>query len=99
MVYTRHHTRNTSAFSLFDGRRREDSPRQTRPETEADVSSNGRPSFAKRQKEMARLDKQRDKAADRARRAEDRKNRPAPPPGVDPDIAGVIPGPQPPQED
>lgn len=63
------------------------------------VSSNGRPSFAKRQKEIARAEKQRDKAAERARRAVEKKNRPDAPPGVDPDIAGVVPGPQPPSEE
>lgn len=59
------------------------------------MSSQGRPSFAKRQKEQARAEKQREKAAERARRAEDRKNKPKAEPGVDPDIANVIPGPQP----
>lgn len=61
--------------------------------------SNARPSFAKRQKELARLERQRDKAAERSRRATERKNRPDAPPGVDPDIAGVVPGPQPPAEE
>ncbi len=66
---------------------------------EVDVSSNGRPSFAKRQKEMARAERARDKAAERARRAVEKKNRPDAPPGVDPDIAGVVPGPQPQSEE
>ncbi|MFO0644909.1 MAG: hypothetical protein U0326_01645 [Polyangiales bacterium] len=66
---------------------------------EAPMSSQGRPSFAKRQKEQARAEKQREKAAERARRAVDRKNKPEGEPGVDPDIAGVIPGPQPVVED
>lgn len=38
------------------------------------MASNGRPSFAKRQKEMARQEKQRDKAAKRAQRATDNAN-------------------------
>lgn len=57
--------------------------------------NNGRPSFGKRQKELARQEKQRDKAARRAQRSEDKKNRPAGSPGEDPDIAGIVPGPQP----
>ena len=49
--------------------------------------------FQKRQKERARLDKQRDKAEKmRLRRAQPRATAE---PGVDPDIAGIIPGPQP----
>ena len=63
------------------------------------MSSQGRPSFAKRQKELARQERAREKNTERARRAEERKNRPEGEPGVDPDIAGVIPGPQPPAED
>jgi hypothetical protein len=59
------------------------------------MATNGRPSFAKRQKELARQERARDKAVERARRAEDRKNKPAPPAGVDPDLVDVIPGPQP----
>jgi hypothetical protein len=51
--------------------------------------------FQKRQKERARLDKQREKAAKKKLKRE----QPAAPvttePGVDPDIAGIIPGPQP----
>lgn len=56
--------------------------------------------FQKRQKERARLDKQRDKAAKKQQRR-DQPNTSAPtPPGVDPDIAHIIPGPQPiPEED
>lgn len=50
--------------------------------------------FQKRQKERARLDKQRDKSEKkRQRRAEP--NTRVVTPGVDPDIAGIIPGPQP----
>lgn len=51
--------------------------------------------FQKRQKERARLDKQREKSE----RKKLRREQPARPattePGVDPDIAGIIPGPQP----
>ena len=63
------------------------------------MSSQGRPSFAKRQKELARQERAREKNTERARRAEERKNKPEGEPGVDPDIAGVLPGPQPPAED
>jgi len=63
------------------------------------LSTQGRPSVSKRQKELSRLERQREKAADRARRADERKNRPAGEPGVDPDIAGVVPGPQPPLDE
>jgi hypothetical protein len=52
--------------------------------------------FAKRQKELARREKQKEK---QARRLE-AKERPAEagtlPEGEDPDIAGIVPGPQPP---
>lgn len=46
------------------------------------MSTNGRPSMAKRQKEVARQEKQREKAARRAQRAIARNN-PAPEPAVD----------------
>lgn len=51
--------------------------------------------FQKRQKERARLDKQRDKAEKmRLRRAQPSPRAPGEP-GIDPDIAGIVPGPQP----
>ena len=50
--------------------------------------------FQKRQKERARLDKQRDKSAKKKARREAPDTR-VNEPGVDPDIAGIIPGPQP----
>lgn len=49
----------------------------------------------KRLKEKARQDKAREKEAERAQRKVQRDNRPAPAPGEDPDIAGIVPGPQP----
>jgi hypothetical protein len=56
--------------------------------------------FAKRQKERARQDKQREKEEKRRQR---RAEGPAPKapvaPGEDPDIAGIVPGPQPVPED
>jgi sRNA-binding protein len=57
------------------------------------------PSAAKRQKERARQEKQRDKEAERAQRRKDKSTRTTNAEGEDPDLAGIIPGPQPPQED
>jgi hypothetical protein len=51
--------------------------------------------FQKRQKERARLDKQRDKSEEKKLRREQPNARVTTEPGVDPDIAGIIPGPQP----
>lgn len=53
-------------------------------------------SFAKRQRERSREEKQREKAARKQqRRAEADANTPQVAPGEDPDIAGIVPGPQP----
>jgi hypothetical protein len=51
--------------------------------------------FQKRQKERARIDKQREKDAKRKQRRDERPTREVGEPGVDPDIAGIVPGPQP----
>jgi hypothetical protein len=51
--------------------------------------------FQKRQKERARLDKARDKAEKMKLRRAQPNERAIGEPGVDPDIAGIIPGPQP----
>ena len=53
------------------------------------------PGSLKRQKELARQQRQRDKKAEREERKAASKSRPKPLPGEDPDIAGIIPGPQP----
>jgi hypothetical protein len=53
-------------------------------------------SLNKRLKEKARQEKAQDKAERRDRRKEEKNNRPAGAPGEDPDIAGIVPGPQPP---
>ena len=58
------------------------------------MANKGRATFAKRQKEIARQERAREKAAKRVERKEtksklDRTS------GVDPDIAGIVPGPQP----
>ena len=56
-------------------------------------------SFAKRQKEKNRIEKRQEKEARRLQRKEERANRQRPADGEDPDIAGIIPGPQPLPED
>jgi hypothetical protein len=54
------------------------------------------PSIQKRQKERDRQEYQRAKAEKRKQRREDRVDRPpGTEPGEDPDIAGIVPGPQP----
>jgi hypothetical protein len=52
-------------------------------------------SVNKRLKEKAREEKQLDKAQRRQERRKERDQRAAPMPGIDPDIAGIVPGPQP----
>jgi hypothetical protein len=54
----------------------------------------GKPSITKRQKELARQEKQKEKAERRAQRQADRATR-GDSDGEDPDIAGIVPGPQP----
>jgi hypothetical protein len=54
-----------------------------------------KPSVTKRQKELQRLDKQKEKAERRAQRQSERKERGDCDEGEDPDIAGIVPGPQP----
>lgn len=49
----------------------------------------------KRQKEKERQERQQQKAQDRAQRRKDKADRPPRSEGEDPDIAGIIPGPQP----
>ena len=56
-------------------------------------------SFAKRQKEKNRIEKRQEKQAKRVQRKEDRANRPRGEGEDDPDIAGIVPGPQPLPED
>lgn len=57
------------------------------------------PGANKRQKERARQDKHREKEANRLKRRQDKSNKDKPAPGEDPDIAGIVPGPQPPPPD
>lgn len=58
------------------------------------------PGMSKRQKELARKEKNKEKDARRDQRKKERAERASQPgqEGVDPDIAGIIPGPQPPLE-
>ena len=56
------------------------------------------PSIQKRQKERDRQEHQRVKAEKRKQRREERPAR-TPGNGEDPDIAGIVPGPQPPAEE
>jgi len=58
------------------------------------VSNRSRQTFLKRQKELARQERQRNKSEKRAQRRAD-KEKPQLLGGVDPDIAGIVPGPQP----
>jgi hypothetical protein len=60
------------------------------------MANRGRPSMNKRRKELERRQYQDQKAARRAQRVEEARNRPG---GEDADIAGIVPGPQPPLED
>ena len=53
------------------------------------------PGSLKRQKELARQQKQREKKAEREERKVAAKTRVRDATGVDPDIAGIVPGPQP----
>jgi hypothetical protein len=57
------------------------------------------PSINKRQKERERQEHQRAKAEKRKQRQEASKDRSTTSPGEDPDIAGIVPGPQPPAEE
>ena len=53
------------------------------------------PSINKRQKERDRQERQRAKAELRKQRREEKNSRAPNSPGEDPDIAGIVPGPQP----
>jgi hypothetical protein len=60
------------------------------------MANKGRTSFAKRQKEIARQERAREKAAKRVERKEEKeKAGPRSAGEIDPDIAGIVPGPQP----
>ncbi len=53
----------------------------------------------KRKREQERQERAQAKAARRERRAAERRDRGPLAPGEDPDIAGIVPGPQPPSEE
>ena len=55
--------------------------------------------ITKRQKEKARQERQREKALRRQQRRDSSDERTPVAPGEDPDIAGIVPGPQPVRED
>lgn len=57
------------------------------------------PSLQKRQKERERQERQRAKAEKKKARKEEKATRVPTSPGEDPDIAGIVPGPQPPQDE
>lgn len=62
------------------------------------MARNARPTAAKREREKALTERRQQKTA-RRRDIKDRKAATPPPPeGVDPDIADITPGPQPPAE-
>ena len=59
------------------------------------MANKGRATFAKRQKEIARQERAREKAAKRVERKEAKTKSPRDRGEQDPDIAGIVPGPQP----
>jgi hypothetical protein len=56
-------------------------------------------SFRKRERERSRQERARNKEQRRQERRNEKSDRPPAPDGVDPDIAGIVPGPQPRDED
>ena len=66
---------------------------------EGTLAYNRGASIAKRERERARQQRQKEKAERRTQRAAEKLERPASESDVDPDIAGIVPGPQPPQSD
>lgn len=59
------------------------------------MAKKSRPTFQKREREKARVQKQKDKEARRIETKERKANTTAPSGDEDPDIAGIRPGPQP----
>jgi hypothetical protein len=59
------------------------------------VATHSRPTLQKREREKARQQRQKDKEARRQEAKERRRNLPPRPGDLDPDIAGIVPGPQP----
>jgi hypothetical protein len=63
------------------------------------MAKKSRPSFQKRQREMARQQRQKDKMERRLAPKDSSGGPQTVPDDVDPDIAGIVPGPQPRQDD
>ena len=63
------------------------------------MANRSRPSQQKRHKERARQEKQKMKFERRQEQKLNRGSAPRQPGDIDPDIAGIVPGPQPPRED
>lgn len=63
------------------------------------MARNRTASFAKRAREKAKQEKNREKAERRALRRSDREPGAMASPGEDPDIAGIVPGPQRPPDE
>jgi hypothetical protein len=59
------------------------------------MASTGRPSQSKRKRETDLKARQQEKISQRAQRKTEKENRPPGQEGEDPDIAGIVPGPQP----
>jgi hypothetical protein len=59
------------------------------------MGKKSRPTFKKRQKEMARQQKQQNKVARRRAKSEMKEEKPSKTEGPDPDLEGIRPGPQP----
>ena len=59
------------------------------------MANRGRATFAKRQKEIARQERAREKAQKRVERKDTKPKLDREGAEVDPDIAGIVPGPQP----
>ena len=59
------------------------------------MASRSRPTQAKRAREKALMEKRQSKAAKRVETKEQKANSPRPADGIDPDIADIVPGPQP----
>lgn len=57
------------------------------------------PRSNKRQKELSRLERRKEKDERREQRRKEKAERPPAPEGEDPDLAGIVPGPQPKPEE
>jgi hypothetical protein len=62
------------------------------------VRAGAKNAFEKRKKELSRLKRQQEKAERKQQRLAERQTRSSDDPDEDPDIAGIVPGPQPTQE-